>query len=38
MANSNIKPEVTIAKIDSETLANISRNREVVRKTDVRAA
>ncbi|MDI3359363.1 SymE family type I addiction module toxin [Lelliottia sp. V89_10] len=37
MANTNIKPEVTIAKIDYETLANISRNREVVRKTDVRA-
>ena len=35
MANTNIKPEVAIAKTDSETLANISKNREVVRKTDV---
>ncbi|WET39800.1 SymE family type I addiction module toxin [Citrobacter enshiensis] len=32
MADTNIKPEVTIAKTDSETLANISRNREAVRK------
>ncbi|MDK9607393.1 SymE family type I addiction module toxin [Lelliottia wanjuensis] len=37
MANTNIKPEVIIAKTDSETLANISRNREAVRKNGVRA-
>jgi len=37
MADTNIKPEVTIAKTDSETLANISRNREAVRKNGVRA-
>ena len=37
MADSDIKPEVIIAKTDSETLANISRNREAVRKNGVRA-
>jgi toxic protein SymE len=37
MADTNIKPEVIIAKTDSETLANISRNREAVRKSGVRA-
>lgn len=37
MADSDIKPEVTIAKTDSETLANISRNREAVRKSGDRA-
>lgn len=38
MADSDIKPEVIIAKTDSETLANISRNREAVRKSGVHAA
>lgn len=33
MAKCDIKPEVIIAKTDSETLANISRNREAVRKS-----
>lgn len=37
MADTNIKPEVSIAKIDSENLANNSRNHEVVRKTGVDA-
>lgn len=37
MADSDIKPEPVIAKTDSETLANISRNREAVRKNGVRA-
>lgn len=37
MAKCDIKPEVIIAKTDSETLANISRNREAVRKNGVRA-
>ncbi|WP_324723293.1 SymE family type I addiction module toxin [Lelliottia sp. JS-SCA-14] len=37
MADSDIKPEVIISKTDSETLANISRNREAVRKNGVRA-
>lgn len=37
MADSDIKPEVIIAKTDSETLANISRNREAVRKSGDRA-
>ncbi|MDK9357366.1 MULTISPECIES: hypothetical protein [Lelliottia] len=35
MAATNIKPEVAIAKTDSETLTNISKNREAVRKTGV---
>lgn len=37
MADTNIKPEVIIAKTDSETLANISNNREALRKNGVRA-
>ncbi|MDK9361628.1 SymE family type I addiction module toxin [Lelliottia wanjuensis] len=37
MAKCDIKPEVIIAKTDSETLANISRNREAVRKNGDRA-
>ncbi|MDK9356116.1 SymE family type I addiction module toxin [Lelliottia sp. V106_10] len=37
MAKCDIKPEPVIAKTDSETLANISRNREAVRKSGDRA-
>lgn len=36
MADTNIKPEVIITKTDSETLANISRNHEALRKNGVR--